>query len=76
MLQPLEDQLNAIMQDLGEKGDYCLVMDVSPPSSSIPNMSNIIYFNTALDITDQVIQILLDKMNPERIPETSTTTDP
>ena len=58
MLKPLEDKLNAIMEDIGAKGGYCLVMDVSPPSSNMPNFNPIIYRNPAYEITDQVIKAL------------------
>jgi len=58
MLKPLEDKLNAIMEDIGGKGGYCLVMDVSPPSANIPNFNPIIYRNPALEITDQIIAAL------------------
>jgi Skp family chaperone for outer membrane proteins len=58
LLQPLEDKLNAIMEDIGAKGGYCLVMDVSPPSANMPNFNPILYRNPAYEITDQVIKAL------------------
>lgn len=58
LLKPLEDKLNTIMEDIGARGGYCLVLDVSPPSQNLPNFNPIIYRNPAYEITDQVIKAL------------------
>lgn len=58
LLKPLEDKLNRVMEEIGAKGGYCLVMDVSPPSSNLPNFNPILYRNPAYEITDQVIKAL------------------
>jgi len=55
LLKPLEDKLNAIMEEIGKTGGYCVVFDVSPPMAA-PNMNPIIYRDPALDITDEVIK--------------------
>jgi len=58
LLKPLEDKLNRVMEEIGAKGGYCLVLDVSPPSSNMPNFNPILYRNPAYEITDQVIKAL------------------
>ncbi len=57
-LKPLEDDLNKVMEEIGKKGGYCLVLDVSPPASNLPNFNPIIYRDPAFDITDEVIKEL------------------
>jgi len=52
MLAPLEEKLNKIMKEIGEKGGYCLVLDVMPPSPVNP----ILFYDTDRDITDQLIE--------------------
>jgi len=55
MLTPLEGKLNGIMEEIGKKEGYCLVLDVSPPMPNLPSFNPIIYRDPALDITDQII---------------------
>ncbi len=56
MLRPLEDKLNKIMEQVGKDGGYCIIFDVSPPTSNMPNFNPIIFRDPGRDITDQVIQ--------------------
>jgi outer membrane protein len=56
ILKPLEDKLNKIMEDVGAKGGYCIIFDVSPPNSNVPNFNPIIYRDPGRDITDQIIK--------------------
>ncbi len=56
MLKPFEEKLNAVMEDIGSKGEYCLVLDVSPPTPNVPNFNPILYRDPSLDITDRVIE--------------------
>jgi|GEM_PF-5055076 len=55
LLQPLEKKMNEVMERIGSNGNYCLIMDVSPPSPRMPNFNPILYRNPALDITEEVI---------------------
>jgi Skp family chaperone for outer membrane proteins len=59
-LKPLEDKLNKVMEEIGGKGGYCVILDVSPPQANMPSFNPILYRNPALDITDQVI-VAVDK---------------
>ncbi|HUT51972.1 MAG TPA: OmpH family outer membrane protein [bacterium] len=54
-LKPLEEKLNKVMEEIGSKGGYCVILDVSPPAANMPSFNPILYRNPALDITDQVI---------------------
>ncbi len=56
LLQPLEKKMNKVMENIGSNGNYCLIMDVSPPSPRMPNFNPILYRNPALDITEEVIR--------------------
>jgi outer membrane protein len=56
LLRPLEDTLNQVMEEVGKKDNYCLILDVTPPSPAMPAFSPIIYRNPAFDITDEVIK--------------------
>ena len=56
MLKPLEDKLNQVMEEIGKKGNYCVVFDVSPPAANLPSFNPIIYRDPARDITDQIIE--------------------
>ncbi|MFO8056538.1 MAG: OmpH family outer membrane protein [bacterium] len=58
MLGPLEKKMNEVMERIGSNGNYCLIMDVSPPSQRMPNFNPILYRNPDLDITDEVIKEL------------------
>jgi hypothetical protein len=44
------------MEDVGSKNGYCIIFDVSPPSSNVPNFNPIIYRDPGRDITDQIIK--------------------
>ncbi len=56
LLKPLEKKMNEVMEKMGSNGNYCLIMDVSPPSPRMPNFNPILYRNPALDITQEVIR--------------------
>lgn len=70
------ERVESVAREIAAQDGFTLVFRKQDALYTAPDIGVEEFESAAFDITDQVIQILLDKMNPERIPETSTTTDP
>jgi Skp family chaperone for outer membrane proteins len=70
------ERVESVARDIAAREGFTLVFRKRDALYTAQDISAEELDSAATDITDEVIQVLLDKMNPERIPEPSTTTEP
>ena len=70
------ERVESVAREIAVRNGFTLVFRKQDALYTAQDVSAEEFESAAFDITDQVIQVLLDKMNPERIPEPSATSAP
>lgn len=70
------ERVESVAREIAVQNGFTLVFRKQDALYTAQDISAEEFKSAAFDITDQVIQVLLDKMNPERIPEPSATSAP
>jgi Skp family chaperone for outer membrane proteins len=70
------ERVESVAREIAVENRFTLVFRKEDALYTAQDISAEEFESAAFDITDQVIQVLLDKMNPERIPEPSATSEP
>jgi Skp family chaperone for outer membrane proteins len=70
------ERVESVAREIAVQNGFTLVFRKQDALFTAQDISAEEFESAAIDITDQVIQVLRDKMNPERIPEPSATTKP
>lgn len=70
------ERVESVAREIAVRNGFTLVFRKQDALYTAQDISAEEFESAAFDITDQVIQVLLDKMNPERIPEPSATSEP